>query len=104
METIGNLAIFSAILRPHRAKVRALDGCTPGAAHFLLGRFSSSMSRMPLQYFVVFAKQALQWSISFRRPNFHCCGFSPLGNEILGLLIKVNIGTKRYREQLSNLL
>jgi len=57
-----------------------------------------------LAYFVVFAKQALQWSISFRRPNFHCCGFSPLGNEILGLLIKVNIGTKRYREQLSNLL
>ena len=55
-------------------------------------------------YFVVFAQQALQWSTSFRRPKFHCRGFFPLRNEVLGLLIKVNIGTKRYREQLSNLL
>ena len=55
-------------------------------------------------YFVVFAQQVLQWSTSFRWPNFHCRGFFPLRNEVLGLLIKVNIGTKRYREQLSNLL
>jgi len=54
-------------------------------------------------YFVVFA-QVLQWSTSFRWPNFYCRGFFPLRNEVLGLLIKVNIGTKRYREQLSNLL
>jgi len=55
-------------------------------------------------YFVIFAQQVLQWSTSFRWPNFYCRGFFPLRNEVLGLLIKVNIGTKRYREQLPNLL
>jgi len=54
---------------PHRAKVRALDGCTPGAAHFLLGRFSSSMSRMPLH-------------ISWYSRSRHCNGALALGGRI----------------------
>src|SRR5262249_6849254 len=55
-------------------------------------------------YFVVFAQQALQWSTSFSRPNFHCRGFFPLRNEVLCLLIQINVWTKRYREQWSILL
>ena len=46
----------------------------------------------------------MQWSIGLGRPNFYCSCFFPLVDEVLGLLIKVDVGAKRYREQLSNLL
>jgi len=38
------------------------------------------------------------------RRIFHFDIFFPLLDDVLGLLIKVYVGSKRYREQLSNLL
>jgi hypothetical protein len=55
-------------------------------------------------YVVVLSQQGLQWSLGPGRPNFHFDGFFPLLDDVLGLLIKVDIGTKHYREQLFNLL
>ena len=60
--------------------------------------------KVALTYFVVFAQQALQRSARFGQPNFRCRGFFPLLDESFGLLIKVYVGTKGYREQLFNLL
>jgi len=54
-----------------------------------------------LAYFVIFAQQLLQW-MAWR--IFHSDIFFPLLDDVLGLLIKVDVGAKRYREQLSNLL
>jgi hypothetical protein len=55
-------------------------------------------------YIVALSQQALQWSLGAGRPNFHFDGFFPLLDDVLGLSIKVNVGTKHYREQLFNLL
>jgi len=38
------------------------------------------------------------------RRIFHFDIFFPLLDDVLGLLIKIYVGSKRYREQLSNLL
>jgi hypothetical protein len=74
--------------------------CAPGppnVAHFLLGRFSSSMSRMTSY-------------ISWYSRSRHCNGALALGGQISIAAVSFHCamrflaGTKRYREQLSNLL